>query len=305
MYRQRIIPKLSRVVVLVGATTITITAAAVAVVVATQPVQSLDDGDDDDDDDHVLDARRDSTTFYLISAPRVLCISINFQILVRIVRWMNCEGEEEKETNIERQMDLSCIMQSLFTMHFQHAPSCSLRFQFYCLWLIDTHIQNTQKQTTGFPFANRCSFTATVAVTKLLSSSSLSSLSSPSTAANLQETQLCSDLNFDGNRQQSQMPAFERRRKPTQTKVSLLLLIQSIENPNGHSLFAFIRLRFSLYISISIFLTSSTCFLPNIASNIYFLLFFGAFQPLLVCLCFCYFHVDMKTTQTNSSQIIV
>lgn len=60
MYRQRIIPKLSRVVVLVAIAATTTTAAAV------QPVCSPDD-------DRVFDARRDSTTFYLISAPRVLC----------------------------------------------------------------------------------------------------------------------------------------------------------------------------------------------------------------------------------------
>lgn len=40
------------------------------------------------------------------------------------------------------------------------------------------------------------------------------------------------DLNFDGNRQQEPLPAFERH-KPTQIK----FLIQSIENQNGYSLF--------------------------------------------------------------------
>lgn len=81
----------STIVCNVSATNYTKIIPRVVVLVAVAlPVFSLDDKNDDDNDndndsndDHVLDARRDSTTFYLISAPRVLCISINFQILVR------------------------------------------------------------------------------------------------------------------------------------------------------------------------------------------------------------------------------
>lgn len=186
------------------------------------------------------------------------------------------ERESANAHKMQRQMDLSCIMQSLGTMQFQHALACSLRFQFHCLWLIDTH--STQKQTSGFSFCKSVFLCRRLPPTPSSSTPSSSPSSVAATfARDAQRIRL--DLNFDGNRQQK--PKCLHLKDENQLKRNSLL-IQSIENPNGHSLFAFHHRPLSLSRSLTRFRTHSLSVqLPFLHSFPLFLCISSALLPII------------------------